>query len=733
LNRTKSSDHAGRREFKTQTKVDDIDPSLTVAADRRIAHLLPNSHAIHACMLDQLMLTPRGIRAIFCPDPKEGPCAGASQSKGASFAFRSLAGSTRLLKEEKIMSSQDRRAAARRRAWGRGPTILRFEPLEDRQMLSITTPNTTPADKPDLVATAFDTLHNLDWGDSFHAVGAIQNEGTAATTVPFNVNVYASTSQIIDANSVYVGTVTIPAGLQPGTSTNFDQVMNAPASPIPSLGSTPLYYLDLKVDPSNATGGADTINDQGLVTSAVTVTPHQPANLVGNGFSVTPSPTTWGQTISVNAQLLNDGAGNAPATRARVVLTPAGQLPGGPNDVTIGSLSVPALGAFQTAGVSGKIVLPATAPSSLASGDQFTIAMIPDADFLTKPFLSIPNIQGIGADAATIQIDPAPGSTTSSQALPDLSVASVQLPSTTLTWGSPFVVNATVQNTGKADAGSFQVRFLLVDANRPNAFPLALGTATIPSLKAGFSQAIAQTMNLQGALPDGVSLGSISGRIIVQVDPENSVDESSKSNNGFVTGAVSLVAPTPPTTTTTTTTTTGSTSQGSSSNSGSSGSTSTAGSTTATTGGTGSSTSTTSTTGTGSTTTSSSSSSTTTTGSTSTTTSGSTSTTTSGSTTTTSSPAGSTSGASGSGNTTGSTTTNTQNATSSSQTTTASPGTGTTQATVAATRAAYVASLQQRAAAARAQRLQRLMLARANAHRPRLRVFPATHPTRRAK
>src|SRR5215213_8403423 len=42
--------------------------------------------------------------------------------------------------EEKPMSNDDRRARARRRAWGRGPTILRFEPLEGRQLLSISDP-----------------------------------------------------------------------------------------------------------------------------------------------------------------------------------------------------------------------------------------------------------------------------------------------------------------------------------------------------------------------------------------------------------------------------------------------------------------------------------------------------------------------------------------------------------------------------------------------------------------
>src|SRR4051812_21313231 len=80
------------------------------------------------------------------------------------------------------MPSHDRRAAARRRAWGRGPIILRFELLEGRQLLA-----TTPQPLPDLVSAAFDTLHNLDWGDSFHAVGQIGNQGQGVAPFPFHV------------------------------------------------------------------------------------------------------------------------------------------------------------------------------------------------------------------------------------------------------------------------------------------------------------------------------------------------------------------------------------------------------------------------------------------------------------------------------------------------------------------------------------------------------------------
>src|SRR3954471_9376232 len=60
------------------------------------------------------------------------------------------------------MTSQKRRAAGRRRAWGRGPIILRFESLEGRQLLSAS--SSAKALLPDLVGSSFATAHGLDWG-----------------------------------------------------------------------------------------------------------------------------------------------------------------------------------------------------------------------------------------------------------------------------------------------------------------------------------------------------------------------------------------------------------------------------------------------------------------------------------------------------------------------------------------------------------------------------------------
>ena len=64
------------------------------------------------------------------------------------------------------MPSRDRRAAGRRRAWGRGPVILRFEPLEGRALLS---------GLPDLVSASFTTsTHSADWGSTLQAEGILR-------------------------------------------------------------------------------------------------------------------------------------------------------------------------------------------------------------------------------------------------------------------------------------------------------------------------------------------------------------------------------------------------------------------------------------------------------------------------------------------------------------------------------------------------------------------------------
>ena len=431
------------------------------------------------------------------------------------------------------MPSKDRRAIARRRAWGRGPMILRFEPLEGRHLLS-----TVSTALPDLVATGFNTPGQADWGDSLNSTGVVLNRGKGPTTHDVTVGLYASTTSSIGPGSVAIGSVTIPAGLGAGQSFFFAQPVSLPLAPISGVGARTgnAFWVALRVDTTQAQPETDKLNNEGrgrnIDASIVTVTPPAPSSLSGTSFAVTPQPTTWGSTVYVTAQVRNNAQGNAPATRARLVLTPAGIVPGGGADITIGDFTVPPIPAWQTANVTQSIQLPAGPASSLASTTNYVLSMVEDADFLTNPMTNRPGNAGIGIDQATITINPNTAGYTPPKQLPDLAPASVVVPTTNLYWGTTFQAQANIQNLGQVDASNFRVRFLLTGSNGATNQAVVLGDAIIPGLKAGYSQNIVQTLKLPNRLPYGTNLSSLAyGRIVVVVDPEQSIDESVRSNN----------------------------------------------------------------------------------------------------------------------------------------------------------------------------------------------------------
>ena len=433
------------------------------------------------------------------------------------------------------MTPQQRRAAGRRRAWGRGPVILRFERLESRQLLT-----TPPQPLPDLVGADFATAHDLNWGDTFQALGTIMNQGNAATTSPFNVDIYAATSTTIDSDSVLLGAVTIPAGLAPNQTANFDQNFNLPDTAIPNYNSANPIYIDLFINPNKAVTESNYKNNegvgQGFDSSPIVIVPEEPSLLVGSTFSINPTSTTWGQTVTVTAQIQNNAQGDAPATRAKLVLTPSGLAPGSPYDFTIGYLNVPAVPAWQTVNLQQQITLPATPPSSLSSDTQFTLSMAQDADFVTNPIYPHVATQGQGLDLTPITIAattsaPTPTSTTPPP-LPDVAPSNVVVTSKAVFWGYNFQVSSTFQNLGQADAPPMEVMYLLTGTGGSLANAIFLGESTLPALAQGASQVVNQTVLLPSVLPNGVSIPSTSqGRIAVLVDPDHDIDESLRSNS----------------------------------------------------------------------------------------------------------------------------------------------------------------------------------------------------------
>jgi CARDB len=440
------------------------------------------------------------------------------------------------------MSSHDRRAAGRRRAWGRRPIILKLESLERREML---TASATAASStlPDLVNSALITSTSVsDWNGNLEVEGRVKNQGGSTTTAPFQITIYASGIRGINRNSVPIGSVVIPSGLAPGQSVPYQTSVNLPSTPIPSVSSSGgTVYVDAVVNPAHTIQESNYHNneDLGPPYDAVPelIQAPIPAQLQGTTLAVTPGTATWGSTISVTAQITNQSSGSSPQTRALLAITPQGLNYGSTTTVGIGSIIVPPLGPFQTVNLVQSITLPAVEPTGIANYTSFGLTMTQDADYVTNVLYPNQPDQGIGLDQTAITITTDPTSTATQGPLPDLAISSVLPAKTTVQWGSAVQVTTEVQNLGVGASSPSTVRFVLTGQGGALTDAIFLADVPIPALAPMASQQIQTTLELPIRLPANVELGNVGyARIAAISNPENTQDESVYSNGVSLSG-----------------------------------------------------------------------------------------------------------------------------------------------------------------------------------------------------
>ncbi len=439
------------------------------------------------------------------------------------------------------MSSQDRRAAGRRRAWGRGPIILKFESLERRELLAA---SSVPL--PNLVGSSFVTTPNADWNQPITATGTVTNQGNAAVKTSFNVAIYASHSYTIGPYSVLLGQVTIPGGLAPGQSTSFTTTVKLPSSPLPGMNFNGQVHINMKIDPQHVVPESNHLNQSGLGPgydeSAVQIAPAQPANLVNTAIGVYSASAQWGGSLTVTAQVNNQAYGAAPATTEAIVLTPAGVTPNTGSDVVIGSINVPPIPAWSSVNVEKTVNLPVTPPSLIANDSQFTLWVEPDVNYTTNPvYPHYPSGQN-GVDQQAVNITVPAGTTPPSLGpLSDLATGAVTTSASILNWGHSFTAQAVVQNLGDINPGPFDVRFVLTGASGDITHAIYLGDVTLPGLDPGSATVVSQTETLPLRLPANLTLSSLgTARIAAIADPLNLLSETFKNNNVAVSGPVTL-------------------------------------------------------------------------------------------------------------------------------------------------------------------------------------------------
>ena len=171
------------------------------------------------------------------------------------------------------MSSHDRRAAARRRAWGRGPIILRFEPLEGRQLLHGGPADARPgrrrlrhAAQPRLGRLVPRGRHDPEPGGRA-GDGPVQRRGLSPRPPRSSA----------PGRSRWARSRSLPACSR-GSRRRSTRSSPCPQTPIPgySAGSGPIY-IELWVDPEGTVPESNPNNNvgvgQGYDTSVVAITP----------------------------------------------------------------------------------------------------------------------------------------------------------------------------------------------------------------------------------------------------------------------------------------------------------------------------------------------------------------------------------------------------------------------------------------------------------------------------
>lgn len=444
-----------------------------------------------------------------------------------------------------------RRGTAKRRDGVRGPAILRFEPLECRQLLSTTTATATVGG-PDLAAVATSADAYSDWGGPIHVSGTVQNIGNADATGDFKVDVYVSSTPTPDAGAVKIGTVDVPDGLKAGAQASFSQDFDLPPTAVSGVGADGAIYIGLVADSQGNIAETNEANNYGQRlgqdSALVLIRPQAPASLAATAITLDQPSATWGQQVGLTVTIQNTQTGTAPATKARIVLSPSDAAPGTNRDVTlVGDIDVPSLLPNQSSQVHATVTLPPGPPTGFTDAGSYVLRVEPDADHLVNPTVTAPSVTARGVDYEVLSIAPAAGAPAVSTTKPDLSASNVLTPGATLHWGDTFQVAATVTNSGKVDAaGPIRASFVLAGPNGELQNALYLGDVDLPGgLKAGATTTITQTLKLPGRLPFDLQPGDGLGRIVVQVDSLNTVAETDETNNSAASGQMTLSLPTP--------------------------------------------------------------------------------------------------------------------------------------------------------------------------------------------
>ena len=382
-------------------------------------------------------------------------------------------------------------------AAGDGIFSASFTPTQAFASISFSSPaGSELVGMPDLTVTGVSGPVSANRGDMVTLNVTVANPSSMAAPAS-SLNLFLSVDGVIGPTDILLGSVATPA-LAAG-----EQAPVSASVVIPTGISAASYFLGAIVDPDELIDEGNELNN--AKAGSIIAIGNLPVDLSPTALSG-PATAYTGESISVSAVVGNLGSVSVGASTLNIYLSTDQVITNA--DTLIGTAAVGALpgGAAQTA--SG--VLPI--PVGLAPG-IYHLGAIADADNAWIETNETNNTR-VG-NTITIATRPV-----------DLTVTAVAGPSA-ITDLQTITLTATVKNVGSDTAPASTLRWVLSADNVIGTADITLASMATSSLKGGASEKLSTAVTIPPGVPAGsYTLGAI-------VDPDNSVAETSETNNAL--------------------------------------------------------------------------------------------------------------------------------------------------------------------------------------------------------
>lgn len=388
---------------------------------------------------------------------------------------------------------------------------------------------------PDLFGLDFDILSEpLAAGDTFNLEYEIGNTGSIANG-PFRVSFYLSKNNIIDPSAgfdILLGSDTITGRIGSNASTGtFTTSLTLPGINAPfwqTNSGDGTYHIGMVIDSLSQVAESNETNNSNrgflLDWDDIVINNTLRADLVGSSSNVVQEPLTAGATFDFDYVVSNlGGIPTGQATKVSFYLSSNATISS--TDYLLGEATVGNLAAgASTAALSKRLTLPQPSDPFWTGDGTYNIGIIVDADNVVAEANEANNRnQGdlIDRDAVVIT------GTEKADLLATLGNVILEPQNA----GSTFTFEFDISNQGGVATGAFDVQFYLSSNSTISTSDQLLGTTTLSSLSANSSTG---TLTIDLTLPginDSFWQGNGTYYVGTVIDPSNTVDESSETNN----------------------------------------------------------------------------------------------------------------------------------------------------------------------------------------------------------